>query len=73
MMQNNMPLTAHPPGFAAPQRPLVPVRRSARAGRRCSTNALSGGVDSSTVTMLGHRALGERLKAGDVVGEGEEL
>jgi GMP synthase (glutamine-hydrolysing) len=25
--------------------------------------ALSGGVDSSVVTMLGHRALGERLKA----------
>ena len=25
-------------------------------------NALSGGVDSSAVTMLGHRALGERLK-----------
>ena len=25
-------------------------------------NALSGGVDSSTVTMLGHRALGERLQ-----------
>lgn len=25
-------------------------------------NALSGGVDSSTVTMLGHQALGERLK-----------
>ncbi len=25
-------------------------------------NALSGGVDSSTVTMLGHRALGERLR-----------
>src|SRR5512137_253208 len=25
-------------------------------------NALSGGVDSSTVTLLGHRALGERLK-----------
>jgi len=25
-------------------------------------NALSGGVDSSTVTMLGHRALGGRLK-----------
>ena len=23
-------------------------------------NALSGGVDSSTVTMLGHRALGKR-------------
>ena len=25
-------------------------------------NALSGGVDSSTVTMLGHRAIGDRLK-----------
>ena len=25
-------------------------------------NALSGGVDSSTVTMIGHRALGSRLK-----------
>ena len=25
-------------------------------------NALSGGVDSSAVTMLGHRALGKRLK-----------
>ncbi|MBN1806930.1 MAG: hypothetical protein JW837_16905 [Sedimentisphaerales bacterium] len=25
-------------------------------------NALSGGVDSSTVTMLGHRALGQKLK-----------
>jgi GMP synthase (glutamine-hydrolysing) len=25
-------------------------------------NALSGGVDSSTVTMLGHRALGDRLQ-----------
>ncbi len=25
--------------------------------------ALSGGVDSSVVTMLGHRALGSRLKA----------
>lgn len=25
-------------------------------------NALSGGVDSSTVTMLGHKALGDRLK-----------
>ncbi len=27
-----------------------------------AVNALSGGVDSSTVTMLGHRALGDRLK-----------
>jgi GMP synthase (glutamine-hydrolysing) len=31
-------------------------------GDGAAINALSGGVDSSTVTMLGHRALGERLK-----------
>jgi GMP synthase (glutamine-hydrolysing) len=31
-------------------------------GDGTAINALSGGVDSSTVTMLGHRALGERLK-----------
>jgi GMP synthase (glutamine-hydrolysing) len=31
-------------------------------GNETAINALSGGVDSSTVTMLGHRALGERLK-----------
>lgn len=31
-------------------------------GDGLALNALSGGVDSSTVTMLGHRALGERLK-----------
>ncbi|MFQ5975948.1 MAG: ExsB family transcriptional regulator, partial [Candidatus Hydrothermarchaeales archaeon] len=30
-------------------------------GDGLAINALSGGVDSSTVTMLGHRALGERL------------
>ena len=32
------------------------------AGGGLAVNALSGGVDSSTVTMLGHRALGKRLK-----------
>jgi GMP synthase (glutamine-hydrolysing) len=32
------------------------------AGSGLAVNALSGGVDSSAVTMLGHRALGERLK-----------
>ncbi len=31
-------------------------------GEGLAVNALSGGVDSSVVTMLGHRALGKRLK-----------
>lgn len=31
-------------------------------GDGMAINALSGGVDSSTVTMLGHRALGKQLK-----------
>lgn len=31
-------------------------------GDGLAINALSGGVDSSAVTMLGHRALGDRLK-----------
>lgn len=31
-------------------------------GSGVAINALSGGVDSSAVTMLGHKALGERLK-----------
>jgi len=31
-------------------------------GSGTAINALSGGVDSSTVTMLGHRALGARLR-----------
>ncbi len=34
----------------------------AELGDGVAINALSGGVDSSVVTMLGHRALGERLK-----------
>jgi GMP synthase (glutamine-hydrolysing) len=34
----------------------------AAVGEGMAINALSGGVDSSTVTMLGHRALGKRLK-----------
>jgi len=34
----------------------------AAVGDGLAINALSGGVDSSVVTMLGHRALGERLR-----------
>jgi GMP synthase (glutamine-hydrolysing) len=34
----------------------------AAVGDGIAINALSGGVDSSTVTLLGHRALGDRLK-----------
>lgn len=35
---------------------------SSAVGEGLAINALSGGVDSSAVTMLGHRALGEKLK-----------
>ena len=35
---------------------------AATVGDGLAVNALSGGVDSSVVTMLGHRALGEKLK-----------
>jgi GMP synthase (glutamine-hydrolysing) len=35
---------------------------SAVVGDGVAINALSGGVDSSAVTMLGHKALGDRLK-----------
>jgi len=35
---------------------------SSTAGDGIAINALSGGVDSAAVTMLGHQALGERLK-----------
>jgi GMP synthase (glutamine-hydrolysing) len=35
---------------------------SSQVGAGLAINALSGGVDSSTVTMLGHKALGKRLK-----------
>jgi len=46
-------------------------------GDGMAINALSGGVDSSTVTMLGHRALGKRLKTvfieNGLMREGESL
>ena len=35
---------------------------SSTVGEGLAVNALSGGVDSSVVTLLGHRALGDRLK-----------
>lgn len=35
---------------------------SAAVGNGLAINTLSGGVDSSAVTMLGHKALGERLR-----------
>ncbi len=35
---------------------------SSKVGDSIAINALSGGVDSSVVSMLGHRALGNRLK-----------
>lgn len=35
---------------------------SSLVGEGLTVNALSGGVDSSCVTMLGYKALGERLK-----------
>lgn len=53
------------------------IRRVVGDGR--AINALSGGVDSSVVTMLGHRALGGRLKTVFVenglmrVGEAEQV
>lgn len=35
---------------------------SKTVGKGIAINALSGGVDSSVVTMLGHKAMGDRLK-----------
>lgn len=39
---------------------IAEIKKSVKEG--LAINALSGGVDSSVVTVLGHRALGERLK-----------
>ena len=39
---------------------IVSIRETVGSG--LAINALSGGVDSSVVTALGHRALGDRLK-----------
>jgi len=49
----------------------------ATVGGGQAINALSGGVDSSTVTMLGHRALGKQLRTvfveNGLMREGEPL
>ncbi len=42
------------------QQQVTAIRESVGSGR--AINALSGGVDSSVVTVLGHRALGDRLR-----------
>ena len=42
------------------QEQIAGIQQSVGAGR--AINALSGGVDSSVVTALGHRALGDRLQ-----------
>jgi GMP synthase (glutamine-hydrolysing) len=47
-----------PRGFIAEQVRAI----NAAVGDGAAVNALSGGVDSSVVTLLGHRALGDRLK-----------
>jgi len=51
-------------GKLVPQEFIEAKVRDLRAavGDGLAVNALSGGVDSSTVTLLGHRALGDRLK-----------
>ncbi|MBE0516913.1 MAG: ExsB family transcriptional regulator [Methanophagales archaeon] len=48
----------HPEEFI--ERKVEEITSIVRSG--AAINALSGGVDSSTVTVLGHRALGDRLK-----------
>ncbi|MBN1855208.1 MAG: hypothetical protein JW829_20925 [Pirellulales bacterium] len=42
------------------QEQIANIRKSVGDGR--AVNALSGGVDSSVVTVLGHRALGDQLR-----------
>ncbi len=48
----------HPQRFIADRAAEI----AATVGDGLAISALSGGVDSSTVTMLGHRALGDRLQ-----------
>jgi GMP synthase (glutamine-hydrolysing) len=57
MIQEITAQALNPKRFIAEQ--IHEIRRV--VGDGMAINALSGGVDSSTVTMLGHRALGKRL------------
>jgi len=59
-----MTITEIPVGSLDPQRFIAEQMEKIRAvvGDGLAINALSGGVDSSAVTMLGHKALGDRLK-----------
>jgi GMP synthase (glutamine-hydrolysing) len=56
-IQEIKPEELNPEEFIAQQVQAI----SAAVGDNLAINALSGGVDSSTVTMLGHKALGDRL------------
>lgn len=56
-IQEITPEELNPEEFIAHQVEAI----SAAVGDDKAINALSGGVDSSTVTMLGHKALGDRL------------
>jgi GMP synthase (glutamine-hydrolysing) len=59
-----MAITEIPVGSLDPQQFITEQvnKISGTVGNGLAINALSGGVDSSTVTMLGHRALGSKLK-----------
>lgn len=59
-----MPITEIPAESLDPQQFIAEQvqKISDVVGSGTAINALSGGVDSSTVTMLAHKALGERLK-----------
>lgn len=58
-MANEITLQALDPGQFIAEK-VRTIRET--VGEGIAINALSGGVDSSTVTLLGHQALGNRLK-----------
>jgi len=58
-MSNEITLQALNPGQFVKEK-VNDIRNT--VGEGTAINALSGGVDSSVVTMLGHRALGNRLR-----------